>query len=322
MAMSVRAKKFNVTTISPNFPGVSRVFKELQKLGLSTHIEITGNEFKLPPETDILILGAWIPEYVQILEQVDFDNIGILWTSTIAQSEMSGIEISYINQIYDLLENGHIEFVWFGDKSWLSMFDLDGAFYIPYPITLSEKIDVEKDKNTNNISLFCPSHPRKNIINQLIAVKKAQEKNFITLNTNNLTPEYEKFARKLELNCNSFQWLEQEEYLNKVASMDLGLQVSHVGVESFNYVVIDHMCQNIPTVMSRSIYENYYSVVGESWLEKYMCVENPCDTDEIAEKITDCLENEKIGQVCRKYVEQLAVINYDVMTDMFRRIFK
>jgi hypothetical protein len=325
MVLCQRVKEFKITTMCPAFPGVTRVFKELENAGVSTHIPMEGNKV-IVPQTDVLILGAWTPLYDHLIEAFKSKDVilGVLWTSTVTQTDMSVVEVNYINHVYDLLKQGKIDFIWFGSKEWTKVYDDDRVYHMPYPITPVDLIKREKIGNdkVKNVSLFCPSHPRKNIMNQLSALKMVNNYYNTKLHTNTMTPEYIDFSNKIGLTYNSVAWMPAEEYRRLVASMDAGLQVSHNGVESFNYVVIDHLQQNVPVVMSKSIYKNYLDIVGEAWIEKYMCVDDPTDIMEIAETVCRVLENPRFRTMGRDYVDKMGVVSYERLVNILRRIVK
>lgn len=324
MGWSRRAARNRIVTTCPGFPGVTRVFRELESLGLSKHVPIEADSVYFPP-CDVLIFGAYSPIYEPLLAALPRENkmLGFLWTSTVTQAEMSGVELGYFSRIMELLRSGAIDFVWVGSKDWLQVVDDDRVHYIPYPLNVCARTAPslrDVDETLKHVSLFCPNHPRKNIANQLIAVKLANQKEQLKIHTNTITTEQAALLKGLIHVDHG--WMPPEKYRETIAQMNIGLQVSHNGVESLNYVVLDHFIENVPVVMSRGIYSNYEPVIKEGWIEKYMIVEDPTNPAEIADCLINCLHDHRLKEFGRSFVEQYCQASADKFTNTMRRIVK
>lgn len=223
-----------IVTFSTGFPGVSRVFKEMERIGFSVH-----NPNPLPNDPDLIILGAWDPYYENLLHRFPKSRFMVLWTSPILQTEFSSLETEHFLRVRNLLIKKRIEYIWFGEEQWLSL-NLPNSFYAPYPVTLRDIPTV--DLQPGHVSLFGPLAPRKNVLTQLIACSIANK--IVHINTRD--PQYLQFAESLGLGLQFHNWMKDEEYYYLVASMEVGLQVSIPNVESFSFITLDHVMMDRP----------------------------------------------------------------------------
>jgi hypothetical protein len=172
--------------------------------------------------------------------------VGVLWTSTLAQSEYSPVELEYIRTIKRLVEQKVVHYVWFGDAEWLHYFGKEKAFWAPYPLSIREKVEVER--MIRHVSLFGPIHPRKNVLNQIAACKLSD----VMVHINDADSKLLDFLNAFGIGYVRHGWMSEDEYFKTIASMQLGLQVSHEGIESFSYVLFDHLMMDIPCLTSVS----------------------------------------------------------------------
>ena len=146
--------------------------------------------------------------------------------------------------ISEMLDAGKLDAIWFGSPDWLA-YVRSGmkrrAFYCPYPISLP----LWNGKRTltgfrTNVSLFGPLPPRKNVGLQAMAAKLAN----CTLH---ITDDRAKgILRSVGVEFVSHGWLPSDQYVQLLGLMDLGLQVSISGAESFSFVAWDHISRDIP----------------------------------------------------------------------------
>jgi len=262
------------------FVGASRVLVELARLGMSDFAWL--DEVSLPvKDYDICILAAWHPSYNMLLDQLKA-QIFVLWTSPFLQSELTNIEIQYLDNI---LRNDQIEKVWIGDKTCAKVLDDNPkTFYCPYPIN-TDYLDpyyVADNVKCDFIGMFLPfRNPQKNIITQLGAIKLLQ-KDYpeFKLMTNGMTSTQQRFAKTLGINYQDQGWMPEKTYFALIQDCKL---ICHVTLsESFAYSVFDAMYLRTPVMVSKTIAENFNFVNGNNILT----VKNPDNPVEIYEKLT------------------------------------
>lgn len=210
----------SIVFLSAPFPGVSKVGKEGEKIGLWRFISLTGERI-LIPSADVYILGGWHPSYSQLLGLGN--KMGACWTSSAGEMDFEPIESQWLG---DILNDPRINFIFFGDPSLAAAFPQKG-FYAPYP--LYTDVQVPEVNKQDIITLFCPSGPKKNLANQILAVGLAQREAKLTLHTN-----IQGYDNMLSLVDHvKHPWLPQEEYYRLLASAKVNLAVSWA--ETMNY---------------------------------------------------------------------------------------
>jgi len=123
-------------------------------------------------------------------------------------------------------------------------------------------------------TLFCPTGPKKNILNQLLAMKLVQRDRKLTLHTN--VHGYDAILR--DLDCIRYEWLPDVEYRSLLASARINLACSWC--ETFNYNIAEAALLGTVSIISSTIPIPGLKV-GE--------VNNPVH---IAEKILEGVDNE------------------------------
>jgi len=223
--------------LSVNYPGARRPLEEGAKLGLWDFVLLEGGRVDIPP-ADIFILAAWHQSYSQLL---GLGKMGVLWTSSAGEMDFEPVESQWLG---DILNDPRISFVWFGDRSLAAAFPQKG-FYCPYPLDVS--LEPPKVAKEDIITLFCPSGPKKNLANQLLAVGLAQREAKLTLHTN-----IQGYDSMLSLVDHvKHPWLPQEEYYRLLASAKVNLAVSWC--ETWNYNVAEAGLCNTASVTSPTI---------------------------------------------------------------------
>jgi len=244
---------------------------------------LTGGRISIP-NADIYILAAWHSAYEQLLGLGG--RTGVLWTSSGGEMDFEPIEQEYLRRVR---EDPRISFIWFGDLSLAKIYPEKG-FYAPYPMDVDEvnPPDVEKK---DIATLFCPTGPKKNILNQLLAMKLVQRERKLTLHTNvqvNVPGVAGYHVEGLEVEVHS--WLGEAEYHRLLASAKVNLACSWA--ETFNYNVAEAALLGTTSVTSPTI-----SIPG------IMAI-NPNSPAAIAKKILECeAKNLKIQDFVRPHLE-------------------
>lgn len=165
-----------ITTI--NYPGVNAVFQNLTPENIEYEIILLEqlDKVKLPLKSDLFILGGYHPFYDFLLGNLDGKK-AILITSSIGQMELTQ-DTQFLMKVFNLLNGGKIDYVFFGSKDMYDTFKQNNpnkVFYFPYPIKIAKmKKPILKSK-MNAVGFFAPTHPRKNILNQLFAFINAKQ---------------------------------------------------------------------------------------------------------------------------------------------------
>ena len=198
------------------------------------------------PTAEVYILAAWHPSYSRLLGLGS--KIGVLWTSSAGEMDLEPVEQSYLEEI---VKDPRISFIWFGDSSLAQVYPEKG-FYAPYPMDPDgvEPLNVEKQEIA---TLFCPTGIKKNILNQLLAMKLVQKERKLTLHTNVVGYDY-LLSNNIPgegLDCVRHSWLPQEEYYRLLASARINLACSWC--ETFNYNVAEAGLLGTPSVISPTI---------------------------------------------------------------------
>lgn len=239
----------NAVALDPGFPGAGRVVRELAAIsGGKVKFEgwwKEGHWFlaKVYPDAEFLFLPAWHPQYKDLVHEKKV----IVWTSPIIQSEFAPVEFEYMRQILQLLDAGKLYAVWFGSNDWLPYVSKEGrrVFYCPYPVTFPPYCKMVPSRNPpKEVSLFGPLGPRKNAAIQAMAAQKAGCKVHIT------DGSAQTLLRGLGVDYVNHGWVTPARYHDLVCSiyLDVGLQCSIPGSESFSYVTWDHISRDVPCI--------------------------------------------------------------------------
>jgi len=225
---------------------------------------LTGGRISIP-DADIYILAAWHSAYEQLLGLGG--KTGVLWTSSAGEMDFEPVEQEYLRRIR---EDPRISFIWFGDIALARVYPEKG-FYAPYPLDV-DRVNPPNVEKKNIVTLFCPTGPKKNILNQLLAVKLVQSSTKLTLHTN--VRGYESLLNDVRgVDCVRHEWLPDVEYRSLLASAKVNLACSWA--ETFNYNVAEAALLGTISVVSRTI-----PIGGLS-------VKNPNNPVHIAEKILE-----------------------------------
>ena len=230
-----------ICTLSVPFPGAKRPFEEGAKLHMWEFVLIGGSRVAIPP-ADVYILAAWHSAYELLLGLSTESKVGVMWTSSGGEMDFEPIEQEYLARIK---EDPRISFIWFGDPALAQLYPEKG-FYAPYPFDVNKVVDPHVEKK-DIATLFCPTGPKKNILNQLLAMKLVQRERKLTLHTN--VHGYEVILR--DLDCVRHEWLPDVEYRSLLACARVNLACSWC--ETFNYNVAEAATLGTVSVTSETI---------------------------------------------------------------------
>ena len=194
----------------------------------------------------------------------------MMWTSSVGEMDFTPVEQEYLRSI---LADPRISFIWFGDESLARLYPRKG-FWAPYPLDVDGLGSPYQDPHKEDIAtLFCPTGLKKNILNQLLAMKLVQRSRKLTLHTN--LQSYDHILK--DLDCVHHDWLPEAEYHKLIASAKVNLGVSWC--ETFNYQIAEAALVGTASVISPTI------------LLPGIGIKNPNDPSEIASTILDCLSH-------------------------------
>ena len=194
------------------------------------------------PLADVYILAAWHPAYETLLGLSTGSKVGILWTSSGGEMDFEVIEQEYLLR---LRNDPRVSFIWFGDQALAQVYP-EKSLYAPYPLDVDSVNPPNVDKK-DIATLFCPTGPKKNILNQLLAMKLVQRDRKLTLHTN--IHGYDIILR--DLDCIRHEWLPDVEYHSLLASARVNLACSWC--ETFNYNVAEAALLGTVSVISYTI---------------------------------------------------------------------
>lgn len=273
-----------IHAISVNFPGVVKSLKHGVDLGLWDLTVIGEGPIQIP-KADAYILGAWHDCYFQLLNRLpEKSRVAVLWASSAGEMDLEPIEVLSLTR---LLEIKRVDCIFFSTHALADSFEK--GVYFPYPIHLTVPLCRKAAKKEDIITLFCPPTLKKNIFNQLLAVKAIQ-KHFkglgrkMELHTN--LKSYEIVMGWLGLDFKMHGWLPENDYFSMLSRAKCNLGVSWA--ESFNYQVLEAALCNTFSVVSSAVW--WYP-------EKSLVVANPNEPKNISEKILECIEKSESTQI-------------------------
>ena len=202
---------------------------------------LSGERVSIPP-ADVYLLAAWHSVYSQLLGLNG--KIGVLWTSSVGEMDLEPVEQVYLMQI---IRDPRISFIWFGDANLAEVYPEKG-FYAPYPLEV-DGVSLPEVEKSDIATLFCPAGPKKNLLNQILAMKIVQREMKLTLHTN--VEGYDLYLGERELDCVRHSWLPTEEYKHLLASAKVNLACSWC--ETFNYNVAEAALLGTTSVVSPTV---------------------------------------------------------------------
>jgi len=315
-----------ILTVAPKaYPGTTAVLQHYGVAGMTEHTdEISKESIK---DRKLIMFGGWHPIYYEALLKIYPFNIptALFWTSSVGQIDFSnsGIEISFINLIADLVESKALNYVVLGTPQNFDLFSYiipkENLIYLPYAIDLKsiEKY-VDKDLSPHDgwVDMFCPADTRKNPLVQMHMAKLANAQ----LHMSGMQPRYRNFAEMIGLNVTDMGWMKRPNYYRAVQTMKVGLQVTFA--ETLDYVVAEHFALERPCMIS---------TVMSSWVEKSLWDEllvfNIDDPIEGGEKLKTILnygkeEWENLAGRCKEFIKIEADKRNEFATEVLAGLVK
>lgn len=269
---------YTVTPIPNVFPGVHRHLSECEQFG-TRHIYL--DQLSQVTESDAVIFGAWDPgSYPMAIRRCKARLKAVLFTSPLLQAQMNEPELSFLDTILKLRENGVIDFLFFADLETYEVFKdlVPNVHHLPHPAD-PKKIEahIPQDKNhtvwqKTGVFMYLPwGNKNKNQMTQLAAVRLFQRNNpDANFYANGMGP-WVAWADRLQICYHDEGYLPRDIYYTSMFTMKCGLHVTLS--ESFAYSVLDSFLLEVPVVCSPAI----------DWAPPSLIVKNPDDPVEIAE---------------------------------------
>ena len=117
------------------FPGIQRLFRETQRVVGGERIYL--NELRKVTKEDIVIFGAWHPQYATTIRRCSATRKYLHWASPLLQTELAGVEVGYLNIVMFMLKKGVLDGVWVLDESVYGAYkDIGNVFYAPAPLSI------------------------------------------------------------------------------------------------------------------------------------------------------------------------------------------
>ena len=244
-------KKPRVATVCPeNFPGVTQTMRAMEATGYTKHYPYSKDKGFSSDiyEYDYIILGGWIDDYETVIKR--HKRCSILWCSSLGQMEQSG-EMQLFNKVSYLANRGDLDMLLVGSRD--LYYAMSGAvrriMYMPYPVFDKEIPEFNyRRKRANTIGFFMPTHPRKNILNQLYAVVLLSRNSSESLTDITLVTNINGVTSSKGLNVENTGWLRRKTYLNAIKRVKVGLHVTHT--ESFGQQALEYMLAGTPVILS------------------------------------------------------------------------
>ncbi|MBA7667122.1 hypothetical protein ES703_75207 [subsurface metagenome] len=157
--------KINLLTIGPdNATGFRKHLEELSKLINKGEFLAVKEKYAtktLPKimkiKSTLTIIGGrnWIKRNHKILEKIPGKK-GILYTSPLAQAEISNEEIANLKTYFSWLDSKRIDYLFFSSKSLAERFDRDDVYHLPAPSITDLNLFKQKKKvpKTNIVGLI------------------------------------------------------------------------------------------------------------------------------------------------------------------------
>ncbi len=250
---------------------------------------------RLRPTLTIIGGKNWVKRNKKILKKIPGAK-GILYTSPLAQAEISGDEIKNLKIYFEWLDSGEIDYLFFSSKGLANRFKQNNILHLPAPSKTDFKLFEEKKKfpNINNIGLINDKANHKNILNSIAGISLSSRLDELVIN--GLFEEYDYLLKKFGLGkiTKNMRFLPEKKYNRVVQSLKLMVHLSFS--ESYCYSVFEAMARGTPILVSKAV----------DWVKiKELIVNDPRDHKEIAKKIDFILNLSrkdyiKLSDKCRR----------------------
>ena len=232
--------------------GVWRHLKELEQFG-TVHYEVDDrfDRFDLDNVKMIIFGGSWNNQYAEINKVAKSKNVktALLFCSPFGQAALSN-EIPHLIKAYDLLLNGFVDYLFTGTQEMADILNHPRVKFLPQTLdykTFMEKHEGEVEKRDKAVGLFCSKAWHKNIVNQMIGLRKTDYHLF----TNAFDKDTTTIALTHDVRYTSFEWLNDKEYYNLLKMIPVHLQCSYS--EAFDYVVAETLLLGNPVIVGPTI---------------------------------------------------------------------
>lgn len=253
-----------------------------------------------------IVFSGWSRLYDVVLKVLNRRGIqpSVLLCSTPGQAELSRGELAIYHRLIRYVRTGNIKHFFLNKRLHDTLGEIiPEATYLPYAIDMTRLSNIEPlQVDGDNIDLFSPVRPGKNLINQIIAFKISNV--HANLHINFHTDDIKKLISDINATVVSHAWIDDSQYYNLVAGMDLSLQVTFT--ESFSYAVAERMYLGIPVLTSCDV----YFTAEHELLSKYLCITRLDTPREMAKRIkmlmADRTQRQEIGSVCKEVITKIA----------------
>lgn len=317
-----------VTVCFGGFPGTNRHLREIRRAtGLTRHLVVSSST---PASADVVFLrdhlatyaprcvifGGWHGVYEPLVDaaRAAGAEIGVLWTSSAAQTDFSAETVT----LASLLRDRRVTRFFAASDALVGALGAAGrpSHVLPHPFSIAATPPVAaKPKGmVPVVSLFGAPNElrRKNALTCLLALANFDVPYVLRLNGLSERAEYRTFLDELKIPFEDRGWLDADDYARALDEVDVGLQVSLA--ESFNYVVAEHFARAVPVVVSRSV------PVAHGLPERVvrlLVVADPDDPGEIREKLrvllTDREARREAGRAVREHIERVSARNAEAV---------
>lgn len=259
-----------IAIVAAGFPGSATALGELaEATGLVHCVPLRGVDARSAEarfvhallrtrQTGLLIVGGWSRAYEPFVDAAAAQRIpvAVYWNSTAGQTGMS-VEVEHLTAC---LADRRVDHRWFVQR------DLAAALgtpdrrceWMPNVIALpaarasaaTRRPASFSTTRPARVALFCSPHEysRKNVLTALVALSRVRRPAVVHVNGLSSDARYRPWLDRLRLRWVDHGWMSRDAYVDTVASLDLGLQVSFA--ESFNYVAADHLLAGVPVLVS------------------------------------------------------------------------
>lgn len=213
------------------------------------------------PEADLYLLGAWSPAYVGVVQRLRAmqpqAKIAVAWSSSPGEMDGAQIEIVYSLALTSKNSDAPIPIMPQID-AWATLHP-DMVHHFPNSVHLPAPIHLEEARTKypagEGVGFFAPNTPKKNVFTQLLAVRRFQQKyaelgDEATLLHTNLN-DYKPIIDGYGIHARYYDWLPRAEFLKVLGQRRIVMCASTY--ESWSYLCVDAMMQNVPVVGSPTI---------------------------------------------------------------------
>ena len=313
-----------VTVCFGGFPGTNRHLREISRVtGLTRHLVVSGST---PASADVVFLrdhlatvaprcvifGGWHTVYEPLVDaaRAAGSEIGVLWTSSVAQTDLSGETAT----LASLLRDRRVTRFFATSDALVGPLGATGRpshlLPLPFSIAATPRMAAKPDGTIPVVSLFAAPNEfrRKNALACILALAGLDVPYVLRLNGLAERAEYRTFLEELKVPYDDRGWMDDDDFARALDEVDVGVQVSLA--ESFNYVVAEHFARAVPVVVSRSVPVAHGL---PEHVDRLLVVVDPDDPGEIRGKLrvllTEPVARRVAGRAVREHIERVSARN-------------